>query len=289
MSEGDALLRVRTTVSAWPGRTGLRLAGRIPSGAEGILARVVDARGRPFVLKIGAPTRIAAELMALQALRGPGVVRVEDAWTEAGALLLEEVRPGTPLSEVEDEEAARLLFSTALKRLRGRALVGTFPSLVRWTAALTTFSERLVRTRHARATLIDRWRAAAGKLVATAPASALLHGDLHDGNLLRQDGDGYIAIDPKGVVGEAAYETAPFLMNRWTRRADLPGSAMVLGAETLASDLGLAPARVLSWAGTHTALSLCWSWEDDRRVPEEDDPRWRLLDRLEAEVRPFGL
>lgn len=36
-----------------------------------------------------------------------------------------------------------------------------------------------------------------------------LHGDLHQDNILKQ-GNGWLAIDPKGVIGEAEFEIAAF-------------------------------------------------------------------------------
>lgn len=286
MSDGDGLARARETARDWPGRPELMLADRLPSGAEATLVRVVDARGRRFVLKLGSPGRIAEELMALQALRGPAVVRVEDAWVEAGALLLEDVRPGLPLTAERDETVARVRFTAAMRRLGGHAPAGRFPSVAEWCAASVVFHDRLRQSHDVRAAIIGRWHAKAEKLLDTAPARALLHGDLHDGNLLKRDGDGYLAIDPKGVVGEAAYEPACFLMNRWRNRPDLSGPSMVQEAAALAADLGLRPGRVLGWAGSHTALSLGWSWEDDGDVPGASDPRWRILTRLEEGGSP---
>jgi len=39
-----------------------------------------------------------------------------------------------------------------------------------------------------------------------------MHGDFHHYNVLSSD-RGWLAIDPKGMLGPAAYEVGPLLMN----------------------------------------------------------------------------
>ena len=39
----------------------------------------------------------------------------------------------------------------------------------------------------------------------------LLHGDLHPWNIVSAEREQWLAIDPKGVVGDAAYELGPFI------------------------------------------------------------------------------
>ena len=41
----------------------------------------------------------------------------------------------------------------------------------------------------------------------------LIHGDLHHYNILIVGKYSWLAIDPKGVIGPAAYEVGPLLMN----------------------------------------------------------------------------
>ena len=50
-------------------------------------------------------------------------------------------------------------------------------------------------------------------LLASGGEPLLLHGDLHQGNILAAGRAPWLAIDPKGVVGEATYETAALLHN----------------------------------------------------------------------------
>ena len=50
-------------------------------------------------------------------------------------------------------------------------------------------------------------------LCASQTSTRLLHGDLHHYNILRDGDRGWVAIDPKGVVGEVEYEIGAALRN----------------------------------------------------------------------------
>src|SRR5579875_2750775 len=91
--------------------------------------------------------------------------------------------------------------------------------------------------------------------------------------------DRYVAVDPKGVWGDPAFEPASFLRNRWARRLPSRAECMAEEARRLAALLGVPGQRVLVWAYVETALSLAWSAEDDD-IPDPDDRRWAIVDRL---------
>ena len=98
----------------------------------------------------------------------------------------------------------------------------------------------------------------------------LLHGDLHHWNILSAERQPWLAIDPKGIVGEPAYEVGAILRNmaphllaqtqphgrsHWrqiiARRADI-----------LADELGFDRERLLDWGLAQAILSAWWSIED---------------------------
>jgi streptomycin 6-kinase len=91
----------------------------------------------------------------------------------------------------------------------------------------------------------------------------LLHGDLHHHNVL-SSGRGWLAIDPKGVIGPAGYEVGPFLVNptpEFARRPDLP-TLMERRVEILAEHLGLEQRAVRGWGLVYAVLSAWWTIED---------------------------
>jgi hypothetical protein len=51
------------------------------------------------------------------------------------------------------------------------------------------------------------------ELLSSSGKEVLLHGDLHHWNILSSEREGWLAIDPKGLAGEAECETGAFLRN----------------------------------------------------------------------------
>jgi streptomycin 6-kinase len=88
-----------------------------------------------------------------------------------------------------------------------------------------------------------------------------LHGDLHHFNVLNGNASGWVAIDPKGVMGDPAYEPAAFLLN--------PGPVVVLDLSTqqarigiFAEELRMDPQRIVRWAFVQAVLGAWWTIED---------------------------
>jgi streptomycin 6-kinase len=178
------------------------------------------------VLKLALPGQaVRAEADALAGFAGRGAARLLAADPAQGALLLERLRPGTPLAALaaRDDDAATRAAGGVIAALRRPAPPG----------ALLAEAAGWVR-------LLDRARAAAWPLPrpmldraaglfrdlgdSAPPVPALLHGDLHHGNLLA-DGvrGGWRAVDPRGLRGDPAFEAAALLRNP-------PGSALLARA-----------------------------------------------------------
>lgn len=106
-----------------------------------------------------------------------------------------------------------------------------------------------------------RAHALAQALLAAPQDMRVLHGDMHHGNLLDFGRLGWLAVDPKGVVGERAYDYANIFRN--------PDMATPLSPGRLERQLdlvcrlaGLEPRRMLQWVCAHAVLSLAWCLED---------------------------
>ena len=89
-----------------------------------------------------------------------------------------------------------------------------------------------------------------------------LHGDLHHENLLR-GARGWLAIDPKGLIGDPAYDVSNMFYNPLVRD-DLRRDPMRIGsmARTFADLLDRDPVTVLRFAFAHACLSAAWHTED---------------------------
>jgi streptomycin 6-kinase len=225
------------------------------------------------VLRLGPPDEheFAVELDAAEWFSGHGTVRVLEIDRPRGALLLERALPGTHLRALwpDDEEAATAAAAGVMRALwRPPELGHRFPTVQHWGRLLEPGS---------RATGVFR------ELCDSMDEPVVLHGDLHHDNVLRSGYDNWVAIDPKGVVGEPAYETGALMRNPWPGLLDVPNPARVLRrrADQLSELLGFEVARVRSWAYAQAVLAAVWS------VSDGEDPSFPLAvaDLLEPLTR----
>jgi len=93
-----------------------------------------------------------------------------------------------------------------------------------------------------------------------------LHGDLHHDNIISSD-RGWLAIDPKGLVGDPHYEVANAFRNPSgaTKLAADPKRINAM-ADAFAARLGFNRKRVLGFAAAHSGLSVCWDLADGKPV-----------------------
>jgi len=232
-----------------------------------LVLRVECADGTDAILKAGFPGReLRSEIAALRHWRGRGAARLLGADEDAGMLLIERLRPGTPLHALPDDEQATRVAARVMRQLWQPApAVHTFPTIADWgrgfarvRAACGGTSGPLPRR------LFDAAEQTYAELSETAAPAVLLHGDLHHGNILAAERRPWLAIDPKGVVGEPAYETGAFLRN-W--RPDLlqsaaPREVLQQRIAVFAEELGLDAERIRLWGFAQAVLSACWSVED---------------------------
>jgi streptomycin 6-kinase len=89
-----------------------------------------------------------------------------------------------------------------------------------------------------------------------------LHGDLHHENLLLGE-RGWLAIDPKGLIGDPAYDVGNMFYNPLARD-DLRTDPARIGsmARIFARTLDREVRTVLRWAFVHACLSASWHLED---------------------------
>jgi streptomycin 6-kinase len=84
-----------------------------------------------------------------------------------------------------------------------------------------------------------------------------LHGDLHHGNVLDFGARGWLAIDPKGLLGERAFDYANLCCNPTPAFALEPGR-LESRIEIVSDAAGLDPRRFTRWLVAWCALSSTW-------------------------------
>ena len=176
------------------------------------------ADGTEIVLKVGVPNReLRTEIAALRLYDGRGCVRLLDADSDAGILLLERLYPGEMLTTVTDDDEATRLAALAMQTLwRPLPAEHSFPSVANWAGGLAKLREEFGGgTGPFDELVVDTAVSLFTDLLASSGEPVLLHGDLHHYNILSA-GDGWRVIDPKGIAGEPAYEVGALLRNPFT-------------------------------------------------------------------------
>ncbi|QMV03114.1 phosphotransferase [Devosia sp. D6-9] len=110
------------------------------------------------------------------------------------------------------------------------------------------------------------------------PSATLpLHGDLHHDNILSSP-RGWLAIDPKGLLGDPTYEVANAFLNPLGAQnlVSDPGRIARL-ADSFSARLGFNRKRILGFAAAHAALSACWDIEDGNSIAGQLDVLPHLL------------
>jgi streptomycin 6-kinase len=233
----------------------LVVPGRMPDGTD-------------IVLKIGVPCReLLTEAAALELFQGVGAVRLLEHDARRGILLLERLSPGTPLYESQDDSEATSVAAALMRRLwrNTPAQDHPFPSLANWFQAF----ERLKVGFDGGSgpfppDLIQRAENTFIKLNASSDSKVVLHGDLHHANILLSQTRGWVAIDPKGIVGDAGYEVGSFMLNQLPLEQSQSVVIDILSRRLsiFSRELRIERGRLARWAFCHAVLSALWDFEE---------------------------
>jgi streptomycin 6-kinase len=97
-------------------------------------------------------------------------------------------------------------------------------------------------------------------------ASIPLHGDLHHDNILSSP-RGWLAIDPKGLIGDPVYEVANSFLTPHGADSLIADPARIMRlADAYSARLGFNRKRVLGYAVAHAALTACWQIDSGKTV-----------------------
>jgi streptomycin 6-kinase len=217
----------------------------------------------PIALKIGVDkSSLQQEAAALKAFAGNGAIALRV--TDNGFLILERAMPGTSLKSFfphRDPEALKIACGIMHNLHQAKIIDEKFLHIKDWLQELKEYAgdspHPALSFHHTQAsTLADR-------LLATMAPPVLLHGDLHHDNILYHEGK-WLAIDPKGVIGEPAYEVAAFIRNPIPQLYTYPGfEELVKERIFLFSQLLQLPLyRIQEWCYVQSVLAWMWALKD---------------------------
>jgi streptomycin 6-kinase len=205
----------------------------------------------------------------LNAFDGKGVARVYEQ--APGALLEERLRPGNSLVDLalngRDEEATDIL-AGVIQQMSARASSRSPLELPKACATVQDWAKGFDRYIASGNNQIPTDLVATGQrvysgLCASQRQPRLLHGDLHHYNVLFDSDRGWLAIDPKGVVGEIEYEIGAVLRNPFERpELFLSRSTIERRLKQFMNKLDLDYERTVAWGFAQAVLSAIWEIED---------------------------
>ena len=239
--------------------------------------------GTPVVLKLGVPGyELWSETDALKLYVGDGAVRLLDSDGTLGALLLERLLPGTMLSTLPDDEEATVIAARTMRQIwHPVPAEHRFQTVADWFSQLPELRETFGGdTGPFPAKLVEEGETLAAELFRTEAAPVVLHGDLHYFNILAASRQPWLAIDPKGIIGEPAYEVGAWMRN-WSPDLVEPLPLLERRLTIFATALGIERARLRAWTVAHSVLSTWWDYDaDTARIDTRAIARLACIARL---------
>jgi len=227
-----------------------------------------QAPNNPVVLKISCDEKlIADEYKTHFYFNGHGAIRVFDYDDQLHAVLLERAVPGDVLRDLNRNEAIGI-YADIVKKLQSceQNNIESYRHANDWLNTIDRIKdERLTQ-------YIPLAKKLISNLNNSPQPQKICHADLHLENIILH-GDKYLAIDPKGVIGELAFEVSAFDLltkNEIEDNIDL-GSVIQRRIKQLSESLSCDYKRLLAWFYLRSLISAQWYIEDS------GDPSVRLL------------
>ncbi|CAL9299991.1 MULTISPECIES: aminoglycoside phosphotransferase family protein [Streptomyces] len=254
-------------------RWGLRLDGSAMHGWAALVLPVVAGDGTPAVLKLQIlDAETEGEPVALRLWDGDGAVRLLDHDPATGTMLLERLDPTRTLAHVADSREAALVVARLLAHLTATPAP---PGLRHLGDIARGMLERTPRALERVPDPADRRLiadcAAAVREVVDEPGDRLLHWDLHYENVLGSERAAWLAIDPKPLAGDPAFDLMPALDNRYE-----PGETR-WRFDAMTDVLGLDRERARAWTLGRVLQNCLWNVEDGDPLEREQLEIGRLL------------
>jgi streptomycin 6-kinase len=197
-----------------------------------------------------------------------------------GAALLERATPGASLVDIAavDDDRATSIIAAVIREFSPLEPPPGTRTVEDWGRSFEQY--HISGDRQVAPNLVLRARASYDALCTSQTDRRLLHGDLQHSNILMDRDRGWLAIDPKGLIGEPECEVGPFLRNP----PHLPHlfnrlETVERRLRILCNEAALRYDRAIGWAFALAVLSAIWGVEDDG-VVYDDSPALTLARAL---------
>lgn len=216
---------------------------------------------KPIILKIGLDIEgLKHEAKVLDVFLKFGAARV--IAEETGVLLLERIIPGTSLKSYfpSKEDEAIDITVNVIKSLHSAPILDKTQFF-----HIKELLQVLDKDWPIPSVSLKKARELRDNLLQTFTQEVLLHGDLHHDNILRSGENQWQVIDPKGVIGDPAYEVAAFIRNPIPELLEHTGARTIINnrIERFATTLNFPKSRIQDWCFVQAVLSWIWTLEDN--------------------------
>ncbi len=226
-----------------------------------------------IILKVGMDKKaLEKEAACLKIFSSYGAIDV--LASDSSMILMELANPGVSLKEFfpgNDEKASNILCSV-IKKLHSAELPKEH-AFQHVSELLKAFDDNSTIPKQ----VLNKARFLRDNLLDSCKQEVLLHGDLHHDNIIKNN-DAWVAIDPKGFVGDPAFELAAYLSNPIPvlLEQDSPREIIRKRIYFFSKQLELSEKRIKDWLYVKSALCWVWSLQDNL-----DSRYWeRLLEVL---------
>ncbi|MEP3300240.1 MAG: aminoglycoside phosphotransferase family protein [Pseudoruegeria sp.] len=200
----------------------------------------------------------------LKTMASPHVVPL---FADTPGMVLMKWLPGPGLGDVsregQDGMATRTLAHVAAQLLSKPVTRPDFaPDLAQWVAPIFDCQRPDWMTEKQQKRVGDM-QVLCREMLKSCTTPRLLHGDLHHDNI-RYDGHNWVAIDPKGVWGDPAYETANAFRNPKGFEGLNQSDRIEHMVACFSEALQIPAERIRAWAAIKCILSSVWAqWDQD--------------------------
>lgn len=231
------------------------------------VAPCVSENGDEAVLKIALPLNnpeIFNEANYLQIANGNGAVKLVKSDESRRAILLEKLTPGANLKEVCRRDKAKAV-EIAIPVMRGlltKPLQNSkFLRLEDW---FSNFFDKAPKTNFP-LEFQNKARGFYEKLSSDSQRKLLIHGDFHHENILSSTRAPFLAIDPKGIVGDVGYEIAVFLNNHlwWLASESNLKEKLNDAVRRFSEAFAIERLYLRQWTFTQIVLSAWWTFDEN--------------------------
>lgn len=228
---------------------------------------------RPIILKLGLNSKaLAKETHCLSAFSNHAAAEV--LASDNNMIIMERAVPGTTLKEhfPDNDEKATKILCASIKELH-KASIPESHNFYHLSELFKTLDQKLDITDK----ILGKAKHLRDKLLSTTTKEVLLHGDLHHDNILK-NGDRWLVIDPKGFIGDSAFEPAAYLCNPIPELLEENDAREIIEnrINIYSAELEINAQRITDWLYAKSVL--CWAWSLDDNL---DSGYWpKLLEKI---------